>query len=238
VFISEVMLQQTQVPRVIVKYREFIRTFPGFKPLAEAPVPDVLAAWQGLGYNRRALALRNSAAVICDRYNGKLPTDPELLDQLPGIGPATAGSICAFAFNMPVVFIETNIRSVFIHNFFKDREQVSDKEIVPLVAEALDRSNPRNWYYALMDYGVYLKKKTTNPSRRSKHYSKQTLFEGSHRQKRAEVLRLVLTAKKISVSKLASELNLDADDAADLIRELSAEGFISIRENSVSVVKN
>ena len=82
---------------------------------------------------------------------------------LPGIGPYTAAAILTFAFNVPTVFIETNIRAVFIHTFFGDRTDVSDKEILPLIEQMLDRKDPRKWYWALMDYGVMLKKEFANP---------------------------------------------------------------------------
>src|SRR5438128_283664 len=105
VFISEVMLQQTQTARVAIKYPEFINRFPHFAALAQAPLKDVLLKWQGMGYNRRGMYLHRAAQIIMQDYGGMLPNDPELLDALPGIGAATAASICAFAFNRPTVFI-------------------------------------------------------------------------------------------------------------------------------------
>lgn len=193
VFISEVMLQQTQTHRVINKFVEFVERFPTFQVLAKAPLVDVLATWQGLGYNRRGKFLHQAAQKIVAEHGGVLPDNTALLEDLPGIGPATACSLAAFAYNRPTVFIETNIRAVFIHFFFHDRTDVHDKEIFPLIEATLDRQNPRQWYYALMDYGVMLKKKMVNPSRRSKHHTQQSKFEGSDRQIRGAIVRLLTT---------------------------------------------
>ncbi|HSQ93670.1 MAG TPA: A/G-specific adenine glycosylase, partial [Methanoregula sp.] len=146
ILVSEIMLQQTQVERVSRKYPEFIAAFPDFPTLAEAPLSDVLGIWQGMGYNRRAIALQKCARRVVEEFGGTLPQDPDILATFPGIGKATAASICAFAFNRPVVFIETNIRTVFIHYFFKDTNPVHDTAILPLVKKTVDRKNPRVWY--------------------------------------------------------------------------------------------
>ena len=193
VFISEVMLQQTQTHRVIEKFAEFTTRFPTFNALAQAPLVAVLATWQGLGYNRRGKFLHQAAQIIIEKHGGVLPDNTAVLEELPGIGPATAASLAAFAYNRPTVFIETNIRAVFIHFFFNDRTDVHDKELFPLIEATLDRESPRQWYYALMDYGVMLKKKIINPSRRSKHHTQQSKFEGSDRQIRGAVVRLLTT---------------------------------------------
>lgn len=194
VLVSEVMLQQTQVARVVEKYGPFIVRFPDFTRLSAAPLAEVLAHWKGLGYNRRALYLKETARIVVDRHSGRLPDRPEELRKLPGIGPNTAGAVIAFAFNRPVVFIETNIRSVFIHRFFADRTDVRDAEIIVLVEATLDRANVRVWYWALMDYGVAVKQMTQNPGRRSAHYARQSAFAGSDRQIRGAILRLMIDA--------------------------------------------
>jgi len=192
IFISEVMLQQTQVSRVITKYIEFKTTFPDFISLAKANTKQLLRVWQGMGYNRRALYLRSAAQVIEQKYNGAFPSDVHLLDELPGIGLATASSIAAFAFNIPVVFIETNIRRVFIHHFFSSSDKVHDNEILPLIKQALDKKNAREWYWALMDYGAHLGTTIPNPNKNSRHYTKQARFTGSVRQVRGHILRMLL----------------------------------------------
>ena len=189
ILVSEIMLQQTQVDRVIEKYALFIVRFPDVASLAKATLKEVLEVWQGLGYSRRAISLLKLAGTILSEYQGKLPADAEELVKLPGIGRATAGCLLAFAFRKPSVFIETNIRRVFIHHFFQDGEGVRDDEIIPLVEATLDRSNPRDWYYALMDYGSQLKKEIENPNKKSAHYTRQAPFENSDRKIRGAILK-------------------------------------------------
>jgi len=229
ILLSELMLQQTQVARVIEKYKEFFRQFPTIESVSRAPLRDVLEAWQGLGYNRRALALKRLADIIVDDYGGSIPPDIEALKALPGVGAATAGAVCAFAFNKPAVFVETNIRSVFIHHFFHDREGVKDGEILPLVAQTLDAKRPRWWYYALMDYGVVLKERHPNPSRRSAHYTKQSPFEGSLRQVRGMILRALVKDPGITEAALVKAINRDVDQVGKCLRQLCTEGFVFIK---------
>lgn len=189
VLVSEIMLQQTQVDRVIPKYLEWMKAFPTIKRLAAAPLPKVFSVWSGLGYNRRARFLWLSAQQIA---RAGFPATVAELEQLPGIGPATARSIAAFGFNQPEVFIETNIRSVYIYFFFPHSHNVSDQQLLPLIEKTLDTKHPRRWYSALMDYGTALKRETTNPSRQSKHYTKQSTFAGSARQLRGKIMRELL----------------------------------------------
>lgn len=227
VFISEVMLQQTQTARVAVKYPAFIARFPDFNSLAQAPLKDVLQEWQGMGYNRRGIYLQRAAQIIMQHHAGILPNDPVILDELPGIGAATAASICAFAFNVPTVFIETNIRAVFIHFFFQGREKVHDKELLPLIEAAVDQDNPREWYYALMDYGVMLKKSLINPSRKSAHHTKQSKFEGSDRQIRGMILKILTNSSEpVPQEKITSMIDKDHARVLKIIDQLIAEQFI------------
>lgn len=192
IMVSEIMLQQTQVERVIPKYKLFVKKFPTVKKLAHASNVETLKLWSGLGYNRRALNLKKACEIVATRYKGVFPKSQKELDELPGVGPYTAGAICAFAFNQPVVFIETNIRAVYIHHFFKNKKNISDKTLLSLIAETLDMKNPREWYTALMDYGSHLKSTLPNPNQASKHYTKQSKFAGSVRQTRGELLRVLL----------------------------------------------
>jgi len=196
VLVSEIMLQQTQVSRGEIKYKEFLKKFPSFSALAKASNADVLMAWQGLGYNRRALYLKRAAEVVMNEYKGKLPSDPAMLVKLSGIGAYTAGAVCAFAFNKPVVFIDTNVRRVFIHHFFNEREEVNDVELVPLVEATLDKENAREWYSALMDYGSMLGVEEENANKRSAHYAKQSKFEGSLRQVRGKIVKHVTSSMR------------------------------------------
>lgn len=226
ILVSEIMLQQTQVERVAVKYPAFIAAFPDFPTLAQAPLPDVLAVWQGMGYNRRAIALQKCARRVVEGYGGILPQDPEVLATFPGIGRATAASICAFAFNLPVVFIETNIRRVFIHFFFSDQEQVDDADILPLAREAFTGQDPRTWYNALMDLGTTLKKTVQNPNRRSRQYTKQAAFEGSDRKIRGGILRLLLAEKRLARKAILEKFSEDPARIIRILGDLEAEGFI------------
>ena len=226
ILVSEIMLQQTRAERVREKYGPFLRAFPDFASLARAPLHAILKAWKGMGYNRRAIALKGLAGIVTEKWKGKLPDSEDELLKLPGIGKYSASAILAFALNKPTVFVETNIRRVFIHLFFKDREEIRDSEILPLVEKTLDRSNPRQWYYALMDYGVMLRGKTENPNRRSAHYKKQPPFEGSDRQVRGLILTLVLRRPGITKQAIIRRL---ARERLTIERNLSAlqkEGFI------------
>jgi A/G-specific adenine glycosylase len=226
ILVSEIMLQQTQVARVAVKYPAFIRTFPDAAALARAPQSEVIAAWQGMGYNRRAIALKKCAEKMEKEHGGTVPRDPEVLATFPGIGPATASSICAFAFNLPVVFIETNIRRVFIHFFFPGTEAVTDKEILPLVKRALDRENPRAWYWALMDLGTDLKKRVPNPNRKSTVYTKQAPFEGSDRRIRGMILKFLIGTVPASEKSILDCVHEEPARVHRILGALEKEGFI------------
>ena len=232
ILVSEFMLQQTQVQRVLLKYPPFLAAFPTFEALARSGLKEVLANWQGLGYNRRALALKTAAEIVVQAYAGELPHNPEELMRLPGIGRSTAGAVLAFAFQIPVPFIETNIRRVFIHGFFSGQEQISDARIMPLLEATLDRANPREWYYALMDYGTMLKERYVNPNRRSAHYQRQAPFEGSRRQIRGRILKVLLEKPRLSLPELAVLVGTTPDDLAAIVKDLEREGFLKRRGRS------
>jgi A/G-specific adenine glycosylase len=236
VLVSEVMLQQTQAGRVIQKYVEFLKRFPTLPALAAASPRDVLAAWQGLGYNRRALALHRAAREIIARHKRRVPRVYEDLVALPGIGAYTAGAVLAFAFQEPVVFIETNIRRAHLDFFFSDKENVRDRDILPLVAQTMDAKNPREWYYALMDYGAALGKTSVNANRRSAHYAKQSAFEGSDRQVRARIVRTLLTRPRSEVS-LARELGETPKRITRAIESLLKDGMVTRRGRVCSIAE-
>lgn len=235
VVVSEIMLQQTQTYRVEPKYEQFIAAFPTFHALASATKHDVLSAWQGLGYNRRGAYLHQIAQKVMAEYKGQLPDNPDILVTFPGIGPATASSICAFAFNRPTIFIETNIRAVFIHSFFKDQETVTDKELMPLIEACVDQENPREWYYALMDYGVYLKANTTNPSRKSAHYARQSKFEGSDRQIRGQIIRALTRQNHLELDALKNEINPVDERFERALQQLIGEKLINVHNGIISI---
>jgi A/G-specific adenine glycosylase len=249
VLVSELMLQQTQVPRVIPKFISFITQFPTFQSLANAPLAQVLTAWSGLGYNRRAKFLWQAAQVVVSEHDGRLPDTLAELIRLPGVGSNTAGALLAYVYNKPAVFIETNIRTVFIHHFFADQERVSDRAIADIVVltlpnpgpgratAGLPQANPalpkgrnkkptervshyRNWYWALMDYGAYLKQTIGNLNKASKHYAKQSAFVGSRRQIRGQVIRM-LSVKPHTMDELSGTIGDErlSGILQDLLRE-------------------
>ncbi len=229
------MLQQTQVDRVRERYGEFLSSFPDVASLAEATKEEVLAAWKGLGYNRRALALRRLAQEVLQVHDGRIPRDVDALAALPGIGKATAGAVAAFAFDLPVVFVETNIRRVFIHHFFRDREAVTDREILPLVEKTLDRENPREWYYALMDYGAMLGRTTVNPNRKSAGYRVQGPFRNSTRRLRGEIIRALLAEPGLTAGELALKVDRREEDLPAVLAALEKEGFVKEREGVYTI---
>jgi len=147
------MLQQTQVSRVVPKYEAFLKAFPTLQSLARASLGQVLTAWSGLGYNRRARNLHNTARIICEQYRGKIPRDRALLEGLPGIGHSTASGILAFAWNEPEPMIDTNIRRILERVFFHDKPQ-GDHELLIFAQKIIPKGRGREWNYALLDIGA------------------------------------------------------------------------------------
>jgi A/G-specific adenine glycosylase len=235
VLVSEIMLQQTQVERVIEKYGEFLAAFPDFLALASAPTAKLLRLWSGMGYNRRALALKKLAQAVVAEHKGRLPSDPEQLVALPGIGPYTAGAIAAFAFNKPVVFMDTNIRRVYIHEFFQDRKNIRDDELLPLVRQTVDAKDARTWYNALMDYGTMLKREHGNPNQRSAHYTRQSPFENSNRQVRGRIVKALVEGKPLTAERIAQAIGMDAERVRTSLADLEKEGFIRKKGRSFFV---
>lgn len=234
ILVSEVMLQQTQVNRVVEKYKSFLKKFPTVEALAQAPLKEVLLEWQGLGYNRRAKYLKLCAEKVIHEHEGTFPKTVRELTALPGIGPATAGDILAFAYNIPVPVIETNIRSVFIHFFFPEVRfrGIADRELLPIIEKTLPpfpyiRSRGvREWYWALFDYGAYLKNsKIKNPNHKSKHYVKQSPFKGSNREKRSRILKLILTGAK-SEKEITKALGYESDVVQKNLEQMIKENLI------------
>lgn len=224
VLVSELMLQQTQVDRVIPKFNQFMAAFPNVGALAGATMADVLKVWSGLGYNRRAKFLHQAAQKIVDEHGGDMPATIEGLVTLPGVGPNTAGAVLAYSFNKPTVFVETNVRTVYFHHFFGDQEGVTDGELRALVEETVDHEHPREWYWALMDYGAFLKRQGAGRISQSKHYKKQAPLKGSLREVRGMIVRL-LGESDMTRHDLAGAL--PADDRAEVaLQALLAEGII------------
>ena len=237
VLVSEVMLQQTQAQRVVEKYNSFVAQFPTIEALAEAPLPDVLRAWQGLGYNRRGKALKSAAAVILEEHAGQVPMEEEALRRLPGIGSYTAAAIRVFAFNHPALVLETNIRTVFTHFFFPRRRVLDDAELLPLIERSLDRRSPRDWYSALMDYGAYLKQKGVRLNARRRGYRPQSTFTGSRRELRGFVLRELSAAASMRRSSLEKRLGRHDERLSSVIAEMTKEGLVTERRGSLRLAQ-
>lgn len=237
ILVSELMLQQTQVERVIPKYLAFIKEFPSTNKLAKASLRDVLVLWQGLGYNRRAKYLYECAKTIEEKYRGEFPKSEETLRELPGIGPYTASAICAFSYNQPVVLIETNVRAVFLYHFFPETTAVDDKVLIPQIAASVDKSNAREWYWALMDYGSYLKKILPNPNRRSKQYTKQSKFTGSLRQVRGEIIRLLTQYESLPTEELFKRIQSNKSHYTDALEQLFEEKLVVEDSGVVSLAE-
>jgi len=225
IVVSEFMLQQTQVLRVVPKYIAWLERLPDLGSLAAAPVDEVLALWSGLGYNRRALALRSAAGRIVQDHGGRVPENEEGLRSLPGIGIYTARAVLAFAFDKPTVFLETNIRTVLLKHFFPDSQGVTDAELEKKAALVLDEAAPRRWYNALMDYGAEIKRLEGNHSVRGAAYKKQAPFASSFRRLRGAVLRRLVEEKTVLLSQLAAELPFEEAEIERCCVLLVQEGF-------------
>ena len=202
ILVSEFMLQQTQVGRVIPKFTTFLERFPSFESLASAQLSEVVALWSGLGYNRRAKYLHEAAKQIASR---EFPVTIDALRELKGVGYNTAAAVLTYTYNQPHKYIETNIRTVYLHYFFCDKNNVSDAELTPFIDRTLDRKNPREFMWAIMDLGTFLKSNGVRNISNSKHYTKQSKFEGSLRQMRGEILRLAQTSPQIKSLTVAND---------------------------------
>lgn len=223
ILVSEIMLQQTQVDRVVPYYRAFLRAFPTARALSRAPLASVLRVWQGLGYNRRAKMLHEAGKAIVREYGGRFPKDASLL---PGVGSYTARAIDAFAHNLDVVLVETNIRTAVIHYFFPKKKKVSDTDIESVLIEVLPLGRAREWYSALMDYGAHLKRSGIRLNAKSKGYVKQSAFAGSNREARGAILKALSEskkAKKALITLLGSERKMQMERALTALLE---EGLV------------
>ncbi|MFP4644554.1 MAG: A/G-specific adenine glycosylase [Spirochaetales bacterium] len=288
ILLSEIMLQQTQVSRVAVRYEEFLALFPSLEALADASLRDVLAAWSGLGYNRRARFLHELAGVVIRDHGGRLPRTVDALRELPGIGEYTASAVACFAYRAPVPMIETNIRRAIIYSFFSKnagysglesdmplfaaeearggtvesrssavedrasdagenaavvfperREEfrprtvpaaVHDREVRGVAVQLLDRGYPREWNYALMDYGQALSRHVPNPNRHSAHYTRQSRFEGSRRQVRGALLKVLAGVADADEQTLVDETGFMHERVHSVLSDLAREGFVEVVE--------
>lgn len=236
VLVSELMLQQTQVIRVIPKFIAFIEAFPDEKALANATLGEVLILWQGLGYNRRAKFLHEAAKMLVGKYETIWPIDEKGLLQLPGVGKNTSGAIRAYAFNQPSIFIETNIRTVFFYHFFASQSSVTDGEIRTLLEESIDSEHPREWYWALMDYGSWLKSQGFSGIDQSKHYKKQPPLEGSVRQVRGKIISALAREGTMTLAELQQTVGFD-ERFHPAVNGLIRDGLVVQKESTLYLTK-
>lgn len=226
ILVSEVMLQQTQVERVIPYYERFLTRFPDVRALAQAPLAEVLVLWQGLGYNRRARMLHSAAQAVLEKYGGVMPSDSAHLIALPGVGPYTAGAVAAFSGNEDGIFIETNIRTVILHHFFPERDSVSDAEVREVLERVYPKGRAREWYAALMDYGAHLKRSGVKRNSQARGYTKQKAFKGSDREARGALLR-ALTQGAATKQKLVRVLGEERQSQVEAqLHKLYTEGMV------------
>lgn len=229
------MLQQTQVSRVIPKFGAFIATFPNERALSQASLADVLSAWQGLGYNRRAKFLHEAARRITTEFGGVFPSDHNDILSLPGVGPNTAGAIEAYAFNQPALYIETNIRTVYMHHFYADAEGIDDKQIIEKLSQTIDRKHPREFYWALMDYGSWLKSSGVKNISKSRHYKRQSPLEGSIRQVRGQIIRQLTRG---DMDELTLRQVVVADERFEpALASLQKDGLIAVGNGRIHLTK-
>ncbi len=228
VLVSEIMLQQTQVKRVIEKYNQWMVFMPTITSAAANSRGDFITMWQGLGYNRRAGYLYD---IVRHTNARAIPKDLTTLSTFKGIGINTAHAISVYCDNTPSLFIETNIRTVVIHHFFKNEDAVSDKQIALILDELLPKDNPRMWYWALMDYGTELKRQKLGSIKNSSQYRKQSKFKGSRRELRGRILRAVAECRAVSIHVLRDTLKDDRYD--EIIKDLIAEDLLWVKNGKL-----
>lgn len=235
VLVSELMLQQTQVERVIPKFELFISRFPSVNDLAQASLAEVLQLWSGLGYNRRAKFLHEAAKMIVKDFDGTFPSTQNDLMTLPGVGKNTAGALLAYAFNQPAIFIETNVRTVYFYHFFDARTEVSDAELQLIIEQTIDQEHPREWYWAIMDYGSYLKRNGAGQLTKSKHYKKQSPLKGSVREVRGLIIK-ALAKNDMTDSELRTQLAADGRYQKALAG-LIADGLVVMADQTLHLAR-
>lgn len=229
--VAEIMLQQTQAERVVEKFLTWIKRWPTWQSLATASTRELLEAWSGLGYNRRAIFLGRMAHVVVNDYGGILPEEPDLLRKLPGIGDYTANAIAIFAFNKPVITIDTNIRKVFLLEFNLP-DSTSKEELAALAGRALPRGRSRDWHNALMDYSRLALR---TPERRIAPLSRQSRFKGSRRQLRGELVRQLTGKRRVSLTTVATKMNRTLDEVREAALTLQAEGLVRVTARTVQL---
>jgi A/G-specific adenine glycosylase len=239
VLVSEIMLQQTQVSRVAPAHLRFVDRFPSVEALASATRADVLRAWAGLGYNRRAVALHEAARTIVRKHGGRVPSDPEALQRLHGVGPYTAAAVASLAYGAAVAAIDTNVRRV-ISRAVLGTDGALPSDVRDAAARWLDPADPAGWNQAVMDVGreicrprprcevcplarscCYRPRLATAPLRR-----RQPAFEGSSRQLRGRLIAELRAAPARTLASLSRTAGVPLESVALAIRALAREGLV------------
>ncbi|HSE35398.1 MAG TPA: A/G-specific adenine glycosylase [Candidatus Paceibacterota bacterium] len=246
ILVSEIMLQQTQVDRVRGKYAEFMHMFPTVRALARAPLGDVLRAWSGLGYNRRAKYLHAAAQVIVRIHGGRFPRTYEALTALPGIGRSTAAGILAFAWNVEVPMIDTNIRRILGRVFPKART-MSDAELFRFGIALIPKGRGRAWNYAMLDIGATLCTARGHTAAcpfsllhgriraEPKLSTKKERFKDSRRYIRGKILAQIARRGSIDRTRIRRIAPESPHDCEDILRALADEGLIRLTPRRASL---
>lgn len=251
IWVSEVMLQQTQAARVVPAYRSFLRRFPTVRALAAASRRDVVAEWRGLGYNRRAVRLSEAARVIVRDHGGRIPRDKDELLELPGVGPYTASAVASMGFGEPVAVVDTNVRRVVARvHLGMEGHEVPSEDMSTLADAWLDREDPVTWNQAVMDLGREVCR--PNPkcdvcplagvcrfrlsgavARRGPR--SQGPFEGSSRQVRGAVVSALRSHPWLTPAHLASETGFPVDRVEAAIQALAVDGLVEVEAGRVQL---
>ena len=224
ILVSEIMLQQTQVSRGLPKYIEFLEVFPTVEKLAGAKTSSVLRIWKGMGYNRRALYLQNTAKKVVLDYNGIFPNTEQQLTTLSGVGKYTARAIMVFAFAIDIAVVDTNIRQIITHFFFDDAPQ-PEKSIQEVADQLMPKGKAWEWHQALMDYGAIALER--NEKRSIKKKSKP--FKETNRYFRGRLLDLVYEKQWKEadlMSEMVKKFGKDKEFMEEIINGMSKDGLI------------
>lgn len=256
ILISELMLQQTQVPRVQPKYEAFITAFPTLQALANADRASVLRLWQGLGYNSRAVRLHALAKVIIAERSGRLPTSSEELLTLPGIGPYTAGALVIFSQRKPAASVDVNIERVLKRVYFTPSQLPTKKDIAALQLKLIQHAEPHHLHAALMDLGSAIctarspkcgecplyKRCRTRGVRPDeiRTVPKQSRFMDSTRWWRGQILKVLLqgpAAEQHIIYRIKQQPDADDEErCAKAIASMTREGIIRKNKKLLKIV--
>ncbi len=236
------MLQQTQAARVAEVFPRFLSEFPTADILAAASLADVLRAWAGMGYHRRAVALHEAARILVRDRDGVLPAQPDELKALPGIGPYTSAAIASIAFGVPVATVDTNVRKVMARlEFGAERDEIAPAPVGQAAERWLDRERPGDWNQALMTLGRQVCRtqprchvcplapacRFRSAGRRGRpSVRRQPPFEGSIRQVRGAIVAALRDRSSLSVSRLVAITRADITRVVEAISGLASDGIV------------